>query len=469
MQRAPLILYDQHNPGTRSFLNGTAVLATPGSKVTVDTFQPWDFAFTSCDASDYPGNLNLDTVVTAAIGANVSGILFYSTKSMFCNLTQFDGYNNFPSMTLWSTTSYNDSSDFLKNIETGFRVNKANVYSGPAYMNVKTASSSLLSLGGSGSTAVAMIILYSITGVITALFLVIIVTGAIRAHRHPERYGPRNIIGRPRQSRAKGIARAMLDTLPIVKFGEQRPEGKDVESEGTEDTQSHELASRNGESGHATEPKPPTSEAIAPAVGAITTSQESNGPIAAEGSPASTGETDNNLGCSICTEDFERGQDIRVLPCNHQFHPACVDPWLLDVSGTCPLCRVDLNPQGSATASDELPPPLDPDNNARAPTSRGRATIRAILLRRNGPQDETSEGLQSANPEERLAALRRWRRSREQTAPASSATDGQQQSQPAASSSDAPAASIEDTAEAPQDEVRRRSRLGALSRLVRRR
>jgi hypothetical protein len=25
------------------------------------------------------------------------------------------------------------------------------------------------------------------------------------------------------------------------------------------------------------------------------------------------------------------------LPCKHQFHPACIDPWLINVSGTCPL------------------------------------------------------------------------------------------------------------------------------------
>ena len=37
------------------------------------------------------------------------------------------------------------------------------------------------------------------------------------------------------------------------------------------------------------------------------------------------------------TEDFVKGQDIRVLPCDDKFHPECVDPWFLNVSGTCPL------------------------------------------------------------------------------------------------------------------------------------
>jgi hypothetical protein len=44
----------------------------------------------------------------------------------------------------------------------------------------------------------------------------------------------------------------------------------------------------------------------------------------------------NNV-CPICTDDFVKGQDMRVLPCSHQFHPNCIDPWLINVSGTCPL------------------------------------------------------------------------------------------------------------------------------------
>lgn len=205
---------------------------------------------------------------------------------------------------------------------------------------------------GSPSTAVAMIILYSITGVITALFLVIIITGAIRAHRHPERYGPRNVLGRPRQSRAKGLARAMLDTLPIVKFGEREgdqavvkptdvemaptaaaAEG-DREESGTkteaQKTAATEANQPDTSSGANRSPSPDITETTA--VATSSASKDSH-----EGAAKEEGEAPS---CSICTEDFERGQDVRVLPCNHSYHPACIDPWLLNVSGTCPLWYV---------------------------------------------------------------------------------------------------------------------------------
>ena len=43
--------------------------------------------------------------------------------------------------------------------------------------------------------AVVMSILYSITALVTFMFTIIIATGAIRAHRYPERYGPRAGVG----------------------------------------------------------------------------------------------------------------------------------------------------------------------------------------------------------------------------------------------------------------------------------
>jgi hypothetical protein len=43
--------------------------------------------------------------------------------------------------------------------------------------------------------------------------------------------------------------------------------------------------------------------------------------------------------CAVCQEDFCGNELHRELPCTHTFHAACVDPWLLRRSPTCPLCR----------------------------------------------------------------------------------------------------------------------------------
>ncbi len=50
--------------------------------------------------------------------------------------------------------------------------------------------------------------------------------------------------------------------------------------------------------------------------------------------------------CPICIVDFDDGDDVRVLPCEgkHVFHQACVDPWLLELSSSCPICRHGKKP-----------------------------------------------------------------------------------------------------------------------------
>ena len=40
-----------------------------------------------------------------------------------------------------------------------------------------------------------------------------------------------------------------------------------------------------------------------------------------EGETNTDDNAENGLACSVCTDDFTKGQDVRVLPCNHQFHP----------------------------------------------------------------------------------------------------------------------------------------------------
>ncbi|XP_004555711.2 RING finger protein 215 isoform X1 [Maylandia zebra] len=42
--------------------------------------------------------------------------------------------------------------------------------------------------------------------------------------------------------------------------------------------------------------------------------------------------------CAVCLEPFNNNQCLRVLPCLHEYHRDCVDPWLL-LQHTCPLCK----------------------------------------------------------------------------------------------------------------------------------
>ncbi|KAK7276837.1 hypothetical protein RIF29_17983 [Crotalaria pallida] len=52
---------------------------------------------------------------------------------------------------------------------------------------------------------------------------------------------------------------------------------------------------------------------------------------------------DNN--CSICLQDLEDGELVRILPkCIHLFHLECIDKWLV-CKGSCPMCRTCYGPE----------------------------------------------------------------------------------------------------------------------------
>ncbi|KAG8378926.1 hypothetical protein BUALT_Bualt07G0035400 [Buddleja alternifolia] len=47
--------------------------------------------------------------------------------------------------------------------------------------------------------------------------------------------------------------------------------------------------------------------------------------------------------CPICLEEFHVGNEVRGLPCAHNFHVECIDEWLrLNVK--CPRCRCSVFP-----------------------------------------------------------------------------------------------------------------------------
>ncbi|XP_050236921.1 RING-H2 finger protein ATL66-like [Mercurialis annua] len=51
--------------------------------------------------------------------------------------------------------------------------------------------------------------------------------------------------------------------------------------------------------------------------------------------------------CVICLEDFEEGDECRILTrCNHIYHKACVDRWILN-DAHCPICRECVQPRST--------------------------------------------------------------------------------------------------------------------------
>ncbi|EDW74057.2 uncharacterized protein Dwil_GK21726 [Drosophila willistoni] len=45
--------------------------------------------------------------------------------------------------------------------------------------------------------------------------------------------------------------------------------------------------------------------------------------------------------CAICIEAYKPSDIIRILPCKHEFHKNCIDPWLIE-HRTCPMCKLDV-------------------------------------------------------------------------------------------------------------------------------
>lgn len=375
-----------------------------------------NIAYITCDSTTDNTYITPSDVLNSVMNRKPSprAILLFSTAGTYCSLVGSD----LAFREIWTMTNPDEAGE-TRNLTLAGGVRVIIPTEGTDAMN------GTRSQGGS-SSAVAMSILYSITGLITLLFLLIIATGAIRAHRHPERYGPRaGFGGRPRQSRARGLARAVLETLPIVKFGDPdpRPTAKpDPENE---------LDSISGDR----QPiKSLTQPDLTPAsIGQGENPQNSATPDAAVAAVASDNNNgnnepveDNNLGCSICTEDFSVGQDVRVLPCNHKYHPQCVDPWLVNVSGTCPLCRLDLRPR----EEEEAPNDDGTDMYEIAPQEAAGGHTSGQLAPPHGDEVEMAQRrrlsrlldwnrLRHASVDERIQALRQYRQTQQGQADAS--------------------------------------------------
>ncbi|OQS07232.1 phosphatase 2 [Thraustotheca clavata] len=52
-------------------------------------------------------------------------------------------------------------------------------------------------------------------------------------------------------------------------------------------------------------------------------------------------DVDKNQDCAVCKDMFALKEEVRRLPCAHDFHPDCILPWLAQ-HNSCPVCRYEL-------------------------------------------------------------------------------------------------------------------------------
>ena len=58
--------------------------------------------------------------------------------------------------------------------------------------------------------------------------------------------------------------------------------------------------------------------------------------------PKTTEEMKINTACGIWQEEFEEGEEIKILPCNHAFRADALKKWLTEEKAECPICRFKL-------------------------------------------------------------------------------------------------------------------------------
>lgn len=137
--------------------------------------------------------------------------------------------------------------------------------------------------------------------------------------------------------------------------------------------------------------------------------------------------------CVICLEEYEEGTELRVLFCGHEFHPKCVDPWLLS-KRRCPLCQFDVvykhypkvdSPEKLAGRSEDtasLLPRTTPSDDPLSSIPTNRSSTRPSRSYRhhpsipstNRPSSHQRPTLQPSAPRTRSCPRRRQLRSRNQ-------------------------------------------------------
>ena len=48
-----------------------------------------------------------------------------------------------------------------------------------------------------------------------------------------------------------------------------------------------------------------------------------------------------NSVCTICLEDYTKGEEVVLCPCKHCYHKHCIKEWL-KLKNSCPMCKLNI-------------------------------------------------------------------------------------------------------------------------------
>jgi hypothetical protein len=56
--------------------------------------------------------------------------------------------------------------------------------------------------------------------------------------------------------------------------------------------------------------------------------------------------------CMICMSNFTIGEKVKIMPCTHFFHTACIREWF-KANDTCPICKYSVSEEGNNQDSED--------------------------------------------------------------------------------------------------------------------
>jgi Ring finger domain len=175
------------------------------------------------------------------------------------------------------------------------------------------------------------------------------------------------------------VPKEMIDAMPIKIYGATR--SKFTPPVASSNTDSHRMSSS----------PTPSSD---PKHNSMNSSLE----VTQEARPT-PGDGFEQQSCAICLDDFVvNTTPVRHLPCNHIYHPHCIDPFLSTRSSLCPLCKQSVLPKGFVPPSLQL-------TNATVARERRLRLLRERSHARNTDPSTLEGGIEMANTGGNSAAV----------------------------------------------------------------